>query len=158
MFYNAYVRSSLEYGIIIWGASKNIERLLIIQKSIIRTIAKVGYREHCKNIFISLGLMTVYSLYLFNLVNFVFDNRDKFTTNNEINTGMKTRNAESFEVPRHNTSSFEKSPYYRALTAFNNLPKHLKIIGDKNKFKNETKTFFKANPFYSIEEFFSMIM
>uniref|UniRef100_A0A1Y1MDM8 Reverse transcriptase domain-containing protein n=1 Tax=Photinus pyralis TaxID=7054 RepID=A0A1Y1MDM8_PHOPY len=152
-YYYAQVQSQLHYAIIIWGNSNATVRLLLLQKRIVRHMCNSGMRDHCKPLFKRLQIMTVYSLYIYNCVQFVFDNSYQFTTNEEIRScDRKTRFGSKLTVPRHKTTLFENSPKYMCIKLFNSLPIDL-LKCNQASFMSKVKTFFLDNPFYSISEY-----
>ena len=152
-FYYAYVHSRIAYGIIFWCThTRTANRVFVMQKRIIRTICGVNQTEHCKPLFYRLKVMTVYSLYLYSIICFVYKNIDKFKTNSSVNN-IKTRNSNDLLVPKHNTTLYEKGPYFMGVKVYNALPSDFKKIKNFSTFKDAIRKFFKLHPFYSIEEF-----
>ncbi len=131
-----------------------MERILISQKKIVRSIMGVGYLEHCKPLFKELKIMTVFSLYFYNLALYAFKNKHKFMKNSDINTGIQTRNASCFSVPTHKTSAFERSIFYMAIKTYNRIEKLKLLKNTRANYRTVLKTFFIDNPYYSFNEFF----
>ena len=50
--YHAYIQSRLRYGVIFWGNSSDIHRVMVMQKRCLRGIFKMKQQESCKPIFI----------------------------------------------------------------------------------------------------------
>ena len=50
--YYAYIHTRISYGIIFWGNSSDVNRILVLQKRCLRTIYKLKQTESCKNVFI----------------------------------------------------------------------------------------------------------
>lgn len=154
LFYYASVHSHLNYAIIAWGSSSETNRLFILQKRIVRLIADAKYLEHCSPLFKKLGIMTVYSLYLYNLALFVKMNSQYFLTNGMLNDITVTRYVNRLSVPRHRTALFEKGPHYMAIKTYNHLPSYLHSIQNQIKFKKELKLYFTNHVYYSTDEYF----
>lgn len=59
IIYNCLVRTHLEYGILILGIkkSKNINKIITLQKKAVRNVARRGYNSHAVPIFGMLGLL-----------------------------------------------------------------------------------------------------
>lgn len=157
LFYNAFVQAKLSYGIIAWGASQNILRLLVLQKRIMRLIDNASITDHCKPIFKKYNIMSVCSLYYFKLLIFVRNNQHSLTTNAHINRGMQTRHQNDFSIPSHKTSHFESSPLYRGIKAYNKLPLYLKNMNNFVKFKTELKRTLTHNVLYNHNDYFSLV-
>jgi len=62
--YFGFFQSLLRYGLILWGNCSSICRVLLIQKMVIREMTNSGYNEHCRPLFITLGIQTVINLYM----------------------------------------------------------------------------------------------
>jgi len=76
MIYFSYFHSILTYGIVFWGNSVNSQYIFKIQKRVIRLIANLGVRDSCHCAFKELGILPLYSQYLYSLIMFVAKNRD----------------------------------------------------------------------------------
>ena len=65
MFYNAYAKSVIEYGILTYGsASKtDLQSINLSQKRIIRTIFRKKYSDSVQDLAIRHKIYTVYELY-----------------------------------------------------------------------------------------------
>ncbi|XP_047004828.1 uncharacterized protein LOC124623080 [Schistocerca americana] len=79
--YFGLVYLHLSYGIVLWGgySQYNIKRVFVLQKRVIRTMAKVRPRTSCKNLFIKFNIMTIYAVYMFQSILLV--KKDKRVTN-----------------------------------------------------------------------------
>ena len=62
--YYAFFHSLIAYGIVLWGNCSHVKELLLLQKKAVRIIANVSDMEHCKPLFVQLGIMTVVNLYI----------------------------------------------------------------------------------------------
>lgn len=156
-FYYAYVESRLSYGIIFWGSHiGTVHRVFLMQKKIIRNICGAKYLENCAPLFYRLKIMSVFSLYIYNIGIFVRDNLHKFISNGALNTGtITTRQKNNIAVPRHSTALFETGPHYMGVKIYNYIPEDIKKENVRFKFKNKMKIFFRNHPFYSLEEFYN---
>jgi len=68
--YYAHVHSIFSYGIIFWGRSPNLKKLLILQKKIFRIITNTGVMDSCREAFKNMEIMTLYSQYIFSIILF----------------------------------------------------------------------------------------
>ena len=151
--YNSYVHSVLNYGIIFWGSSSHCKTLFITQKRIIRIIMGAKVRESCRDMFKELGILTLYSQYIYSILMFVVKNKEIFTVNNEVH-GINTRRKLDLHVPSVCLTGVQKGVYYSGVVMYNKLPNYIKErASNYNEFKYILKRFFKNNPFYSIDEF-----
>ena len=67
MIYFSYFHSIMTYGIIFWGNSVHSQYILKIQKRVMRLIANLGIRDSCCGAFKELGILPLYSQYLYAL-------------------------------------------------------------------------------------------
>jgi hypothetical protein len=59
------VHSIMSYGIIFWGGSSYAKKVFILQKRIIRNITNAKPTDSCREIFVKLEIMTLYSQYIY---------------------------------------------------------------------------------------------
>lgn len=76
--YNGYFKSILNYGIVLWGSSVHCHCLFLLQKRAIRILSRVSSRTSCKSLFIKHKILTIYSMYVLEMLNFVHCNKNKF--------------------------------------------------------------------------------
>lgn len=69
--YHGYISSMLRYGIILWGNCVEILKLFRVQKKIIRAMCNKSSMDTCKPLFLSLKILTLPCLYIFEIGNFV---------------------------------------------------------------------------------------
>jgi len=151
--YCSYVHSVLNYGIIFWGSSSYCKTLFITQKRIIRIIMKANVRESCRDMFRELGILTLYSQYIYSILMFVANHKEIFKTNNDLN-GLNTRQKLNLHVPSVRLTKVQKGVYYSGIIIYNKLPNGIKEkIGKLREFKTVLKRFLMENPFYSIAEY-----
>ena len=153
--YFAVFQSHLSYGILFWGNSSvsNMNRVLLIQKKVIRLLAGLNYRESCRETFVQLKIMTVVNLYLFELLSYVTKNMDKLNVN-VANHGYDTRGKNVYiKTPCHKTRLADKSVSHYGITLYNLLHTSFKTKIDNRNFKTKLQSFLLKNPFYSISEF-----
>lgn len=149
--YFALFESHLRYGLAVWGYSSagNLQRVLVQQKKAIRVMAKLGFRDSCRNAFKELRILTVVSLYILETTMFA----------RSINTERRgnihrygTRNANSFNLPAHRLKLFEKKPSFTGARFSNLLPAHVNQLDNKH-FRRGLMNWLLDHPFYSVEEF-----
>lgn len=145
--YHAYVSTTLRYGIIFWGNSTNREMAFKAQKQCLRAICLLKTTESCKPFFISLKVLTLPSLYIYEISIFVKENLSKFE---KLNT---RRHQSTLKSKKHNTALFSKSCLGMGPKIYNKLPKTLKSMTNFNHFKSQIKKFLIEKAYYSINEF-----
>lgn len=136
--YYAYVYSNLTYGVIFWGNSLDSHKVFKAQKKIIRIIFGLRQSDSCKPVFQEHNILTLPSIYIYQILTFVKSNIGKFTFCTE-NHNYNTRNQNILSFPIHGHSSYEKSPFYSGIRIYNALPMALKNIGTINLFKRKVR-------------------
>jgi hypothetical protein len=102
---------------------------------------KAKARDSCRAMFSKLGILTLYSQYIFSTLMFVVKHKDIFTFNVELHK-INTRHKLDLHVPSVNLTEVQKGVYYSGITLFNSL--HLgieNIAHNTNKFMPELKKF-----------------
>jgi len=103
--------------------------------------------------FSKLGILTLYSQYIFSIHMFVVKHKDIFTFNTELHK-INTRHKLDLHVPSANLTKVQKGVYYSGVTLFNALPLGIKKVAhNTNEFKHLLKKFLLENSFYSVEEY-----
>lgn len=148
--YFAYIESILRYGIIVWGNSTDFNRLFISQKSIIRTICKAPFRESCRQLFIRTQILTLPSLYIFEILKFVHNKPNYFETF-KLRHFYNTRHKNNLSYPRHKLTLFEKSPLYMGIKLYNKLPNSLKLL-NQSQFTTSLKNILIGKAYYTVSE------
>jgi hypothetical protein len=135
MVYFAYSHSIMSYGIIFWGASPHSINIFRLQKNILRIITNTSKNESCRKLFSNLKILTIQSQYIFSLLCFVCNNKDRFTHNLDIHE-INTRRGLDFHYPTSNLTIYQKGTYYMGLKVFNSLLSYIKVkINDINEFQ-----------------------
>lgn len=148
--YYAFFESIMRYGLIIWGNSVDIDKILLIQKKALRIITGSDYLEHCKPLFIETGILTVINLYIFDVLTMVKKNVVCLSHRNDIHDHL-TRKRNELELPRYRLSKSMHYHRYLGIKMYNKLPSSMKQLTDK-KFSTVLYEWLSKNPFYSIDE------
>ena len=98
--YYGYFQPVSTYGIMFWGGSPIINRIFIIQKRILRLMTFTNRGESAKPLFKSTGILTLPSLYIYECVTFVFNNKHMFTKNSDVHC-RDTRHMDDLRLQRH---------------------------------------------------------
>lgn len=153
MFYFAHVHSSISYGIVAWGSSSEISRVLLLQKRALRCMLGMSRRESCRPVFRRLGIMTVVCVYIYQLCIHVRLFAGDYKYVNESHR-YNTRNNLLLEYPYHRTSTFECSPHYMSVRCFNKLPDDVKCL-NISAFRKRLNALLISKAYYGLNEFFS---
>lgn len=154
--YHAYIESILRYGLIIWGNSTDKNRAFIAQKKCIRAICGIRPDESCEPIFKKLGLLPLPSLYIYEICNFVYNNKGLFQKAHEV-IPQPRRDPHRLVVkdtPR--SDKYAKSCLVMCVRIYNKIPENLKLLNNINLFKNKLYKWLNGHNFYDINDFFSI--
>lgn len=151
--YHAYFQSKIRYGLIFWGNSVEVDRILIMQKRCIRGIFKMSQRESCRNIFIKEQIFTIISLYIYEAVVFILDNKEVFSECTK-NFKYNTRNKKDLMADGSKYTYIQKNVHFSIIKIWNKLPSEFRVL-PKRILKNKLKTYLLNKPYYTIQEFFN---
>lgn len=151
--YYSLAYSHIKYLILYWGQSKDINRVFVQQKRILRLIYSYQPLESCRPLFKTNKILTVASILIYEASIFVKNNPDKFSLHNSIHN-HDTRSANNIYINNHRLSFYKKSALYTCSTIYNKLPEYLKAVNNLVKFRKEIRTFLCSNCFYTVNEFF----
>lgn len=148
--YFALIHSHFNYGIITWGNSRSINRLLLLQKRAMRIIANTRYRAHTDPIFKSLKILKISDIYKLQISLFAFDYKHNKLpmsfTNYYINprvSAISTRsvtNDVNIYNPRPRTCNSSESVFYMVPVIWNELSPQIKTARSKTAFKYMLKS------------------
>lgn len=153
--YFAYVESVLRYGLIIWGYSTDSHKAFLAQKKCIRAICGTAPDEPCRPLFLSLNILTLPSLYIFEIAKFVKQNRFYFKQANEVYQ-RNTRNGNRLvadTIPK--SARFKKNCYWMCILIYNKIPQNIKDL-PLNRFKCKLYKWLLEKCFYKVDEFLNL--
>ena len=105
--YHACFESIIRYGIILWGNSPTCIKLFRIQKRIVRALTNAPHRAPCRDLFRKLEIMTLPSLYIFELLCYVKEYGTSWKMNSELHN-YNTRQNSDFHMYFHRTFFSER--------------------------------------------------
>jgi hypothetical protein len=154
--YYGYVESILRYGIVLWGNSvqNSIQRIFIAQKKCIRAMCNIKQIESCKPHFKTLGILTLTSLYIFEVSVFVKLNPVLFPLKSSCASGRLIRHRYKINMVPGKTALLRKSILGMATKIYNFLPDALKCQ-DLHIFKKDLKNKLVERAYYTLDEFFN---
>jgi hypothetical protein len=110
-------------------------------------------RASCRKLFKKFSILPLASEFLFSLLSFVVDNREKFQTNSHIHS-ISTRYRHNLHAPNTNLNKYQNGVYYSGIKLFNNLPPYIKNLNHNVKiFKPVLKEYLLTHSSCSVEEF-----
>lgn len=151
MIYHANFESLLRYGIIFWGGNSMIQQVFVIQKKVVRIMNNMKYDDSCRGTFKTNAIMTVYGMYVYECLMFIFRNKDEFLKNNH-NHQYNTRTID-INYPVHRLTLTEKAPHYMCIKLYNKLPDSIKTVTDYKRFRNSVKAFIIDLEPYTLEDY-----
>lgn len=150
--FNGHVMSNLRYGLILWGNCSNMQKVFLLQKKCIRAICGVHQTEPCRPLFNKLKVMTLPSLYIYEISLFVKYNIGLFR-NKASTTIYQSRNGTDLCYPFHSkTAFFASNVLCMSIKIFNNLPVQIRD-SDMPEFKYKLYKFCLDKCYYRIDEY-----
>ncbi|KAL3278381.1 hypothetical protein HHI36_013709 [Cryptolaemus montrouzieri] len=150
--YNAYIHSRLRYGIVIWGNSSDILRLLLLQKRCICEILKLNKTQSCRAYFVERSMLTVVSLYVYEAIMFIVNSRDLFVeTKPEHEHNARAKN--DIRLPRFNHTYLQNNSVYALVKIYNHIPQEARGW-PQNKLRRRLNSYLRRTPYYTLQEYF----
>jgi hypothetical protein len=126
-----------------------------LQKRVVRITVGTANRVSCKQIFRSLQILPLPSLYIYYLVMYIVNNLELFVINFDRNTSA-TRNSINLYLPIANQRIFQKGLEFFGIKVYNSLPGSIKLLSNnKKKFRKALLLFLHFHYFYNVDAFFS---
>ena len=126
--------------------------IFLCQKKILRNIKNVPSTYTCRNLFKEFNILSVTSVFIFELCVYVFLNRAKFKQNCVVHN-FNTRQKLDFRPPKYNLNLTKMSPNVLGVRLFNALPMNIKDSNNLLSFKKELKQLLIDKCVYSLVEF-----
>lgn len=115
--YYAKVYSTVWRNITIWGQSSDRCQIFTIQKWIIRFLLVTNFRDGCREIFRINSILTVLSIYFYEILSSALNNLDTFR---KLLHDYEIRNSYKIYLKCHTRCT--KSPHYAGFRVYNHLP------------------------------------
>lgn len=112
------------YAIIMWGQCTDAQKVLLKQKSAIRSIYQMKKTDSCREIFRRGKILTTTSAFILACVKYVHQNQNKFPKNSHYHS-YNTREKNNFSVPHARINKTQQGPNYTCLMLYNRLPSHV---------------------------------
>lgn len=153
VLYYANIHSHIRYGILIWGASAQSRRILLLQKRAIRTICKLSSRESCRSHFRDLKILTIYDTYIMEVCIYAYKNHSLLESAHSKH-GYNTRNKTLLRQNKHKTTLYQRNFLFYSIKFFNCLSDEIKSSPSLNVFRGRLRDMLLQKNSYSLEEFF----
>lgn len=151
--YFSYFQSVFRYGLILFGNCSRIQEILILQKKVLRILNGSGFKDHCKPIFIDLQIQTVINLYIFDLIKYIYENKNLLKISSSDHS-YNTRNRFNAKIDFCRLSKTLNSHTVMSLKVYNVLEVKINLYPSKE-FQDKFYSWLLKNPFYSLTEFFN---
>lgn len=148
--YFANFQSLLQYGLMIWGNASDASDIFIVQKSAIRIMNNMKYRDSCRGVFRRNGILTLTGLYVKKCLLFFRQQSSYFEKFRNTNS---TRKMIPFHFPQHSLTLTEKNVKYMCLKLYNSLPRKIQQIDNFKNFKREISNFLIETEPYNVQEY-----
>lgn len=148
--YYGLVESVLRYGIIFWGNSTHKDVAFKQQKRCIRAMFGIKSTDSCRPLFAQHRILTLPSLYIFEVALFVRNNLHLFPRLSEHLVRHRRNNNLCIHPSR--TTLLHKSIVCMAPKMYNKIPKSIKEL-NLNLFKTKLKKFLNNKCYYNINDF-----
>jgi hypothetical protein len=110
IIYYSHFQSVMIYGLMYWGNSSSVDRVFRMQKRAVQLMMGSSYRESWRDLFKELGILPLISQYIYSLMMFVIQNREKFVTNKDYYE-LKTRQDLTLHIHQVNLAILSKCVY-----------------------------------------------
>jgi hypothetical protein len=156
MAYFAFFESIIRYGLRIWGNGVGIQKILVIQKKVVRILTDSDRLAHCRPLFISSGILTIINLYILELLMYMKNNQEMFSMRKHVHDHC-TRFNYKLNQPRFRLTKSMRYHNSISFKLFNKLPLTFQTLPN-NVFYNKLYAWLQCNPFYKLEEYFDAVI
>lgn len=148
-------QSRIRYGIVLWGNSSAAARIFLDQKKAIRILAGVDAFAPCRPLFKELRVLTLYGLYILDLLTFTYENLEEFSSG-LLKHHHATRGREEIQPERCRLVASQRGNLtHMGSKLFNHLPASTRAL-TRTAFRSTVKRHLLDNPCYTVEDFFAL--
>ena len=149
--YFALVHSHVAYCILAWGGSPAAQCIFKMQRRAVRVLGGVGFRDDCRDCFISFNILTVPCQYILSCVLYANTHQHSFTTNRDFHA-YDTRSRNDIRPTFCRLTTTQRSFLRNSITFFNKLPPGSRNLTNAV-LKNRLKSLLSKKAFYSTDDF-----
>lgn len=150
--YHAYVHSRIRYGIIFWGNSTDTNRIFVLQKRCIRSILNLKQTDTCKHIFAKRNILTLVSLYIYESIIFLTENKSLFLCH-EREHEHDTRNKQNLNSDKTNFTYIQKNVCHMLIKIYNKCPMEIRNL-PLHTLKITLKKILSKKAYYTLNDYF----
>lgn len=152
--FNGHVMSNLRYGLILWGNCCSMQKVFLLQKKCIRAICGARQTDSCRPLFLKLKVLTLPSLYIYEIGLFVKQNIGMFRNKASVSKYPSRNGTALCYLSLSKTAFFARNVLCMLVKVFNKLPVEIRN-SDMPQFKSKLHKFCLDNCYYSINDYFS---
>jgi len=152
--YESKFESLVRHGIIFWRVENESVSIFKLQKKMIRTMCGVGKSTSCRQLFKDCKILTVTSLYVFEVLCFLKKYKSAIQNNVQIHD-HNTRTNMNLYIKTCNINLYIKSVINMGIRLHNKVPNNIRKLEENKPYKRELKSFLIEHTFYSLEEYMS---
>ena len=149
--YHGMFHSLITYGVMLWGNSTQASEIFKLQKKAIRSIYMLPQDSTCKMLFRKSNIMTLPSVYIYELLKHVKQNECKFKVNSDFHD-YNTRQKSEKHVATRKLKVSQRDTLYIGAIMFNKLPENVRNLPQKT-FKSTVKKALTHCEFYNVEDY-----
>jgi hypothetical protein len=151
--YHGYVSSTLNYGLLLWGNSVDIQRAFLIQKKCLRAVGNAKFDDSCRPLFQKFKVLPLASMYILRACVFAETHPNYFKKRDEMFTReLRAQYKNLLYRPTCRSDIYKKNAYNMCIVLFNKLPNDLRILHGKV-FKTRLTKWLQDHCFYSVNDF-----
>lgn len=151
LVYFSYFHSVMSYGILLWGGAADAEAIFILQKRAIRAIYMLGSRVSLREIFKTINILTMPSLYIYMNIMYVRKNIDKLKKLGDEHT-HNTRHKQKLACYKTRLAKIGRSFVGLSIKLYNKLPDNI-IQLSENKFRKVVQCILIKKAYYKINDY-----
>jgi hypothetical protein len=150
--YYGYFYPTMNYGVVLWGSSVDVDVIFKLQKRVVRNMLGVTTRTSCRPLFRNLQFLTLPCIFIYETIVCVMSNLDLYSPAGNLHE-YNTRNRKMLLYPRHRTTLYESSPFYIGMKLYNKIRDHIDMTQNIKIIKSSLRNFLVKKAYYSVKDF-----
>lgn len=149
--YFSIFHSIMSYAVLTWGHAPQSRRLFGLQRRAVRLVYGLGYRDDCRLAFRRLGILTLPSVYILEVLLHIRRNIDLYAVNGGVHS-YETRGRGDLTAGYCRLKRCQDGLRYWSIKFFNSLPTEIRAL-PLREFKAKMKKNLIDNAFFNFDEF-----
>lgn len=159
--YYSLFESHLRYGIAFWGfcSRQLLNSVFVVQKRAVRYMCGVGYRDHCRPLFLRYEILTVVGLFVLETVCLIHRRHpaEIIVSHSQNFYGTRQNQNLNIRLPIPKLTLTKNSLIYESLKMYNHLSIDLRSL-PYLQFRRSVKRALEQRAYYSLEEYYSDVL